>query len=210
MSYLLHHPVQVWELLLDHLQMTGLALIGALALALALTLLIRLYPWLSGPILGILSTFYTVPSLALIIFLVPFLGLNAAPVIVALVIYAQVILVRNLTVGLASIQPALLEAAQGMGMNRWQRWWWVQVPLALPIVLAGVRLAVIVEIAIATIGAKFGAGGLGVLLFEGIQTNRTDKIWAGAIAVAGLAFIVNLALLVLERCANPLRQHRSP
>jgi osmoprotectant transport system permease protein len=83
-------------------------------------------------------------------------------------------------------------------------------PLALPIVLAGIRLAVIVEVAIATIGAKFGAGGLGVLLFEGIQTNRTDKIWAGAIAVAGLALIVNLALLVLERWANPLHRHRSP
>lgn len=209
MIYLLQHPVQVGELLLAHLQMTGLALICAIALALPLTLLIRRYSWLSGLILGTLSTLYTIPSLALIIFLVPFLGLSAAPVIVALVIYAQVILVRNLTVGLASIQPAVLEAAQGMGMNCWQRWWWVQVPLALPIILAGVRLAVIVEIAIATIGAKFGAGGLGVLLFEGIQTNRTDKIWAGAIAVAGLAFIVNLGLLALERWTTLLPQRRS-
>jgi len=208
MVYLLHHPVEVWELLLAHLQMTGLALVSALALALPLTLLIRRYPWLSSPVLGILSTLYTIPSLALIIFLVPFLGLSAAPVIVALVIYAQVILVRNLTIGLASIQPALLETAQGMGMNRWQRWWWVQVPLALPIALAGVRLAVIVEIAIATIGAKFGAGGLGVLLFEGIQTNRMDKIWAGVIAVTGLAFVVSLGLLALEQRANPLPQDR--
>lgn len=210
MIYLLQNPVQVWELLLAHLQMTGLALMGAIALALPLTLLIRRYPWLSSPILGTLSTLYTIPSLALIIFLVPLLGLSAAPVIVALVIYAQVILVRNFTVGLASIQPALLEAAQAMGMNRWQRWWWVQVPLALPLALAGVRLAVIVEIAVATIGAKFGAGGLGVLLFEGIQMNRTDKIWAGAIAVAGLACLINLGLLALERWANPLGQDRSP
>ena len=83
------------------------------------------------------------PSLALIILLVPFLGLTANAVIVAMVLYAQVILVRNLTVGLQQIDPAVLEAAMGMGMNRWQRWWQVQFPLVLPMFLAGLRLAAI-------------------------------------------------------------------
>jgi len=122
------------------------------------------------------------------------------------VIYTQVILVRNLTVGLSGIDPAVLEAARGMGMSWWQRWWWVQVPLVLPVFIAGVRIAAIVAIAIATIGAKFNAGGLGKLLFDGIQTNRIDKIWAGSITVALLAFVINGSLLWIEQRSRPTAQ----
>lgn len=206
MSYIIQNPGAVWDLLLQHLQMTSLALLIAVLVALPLSLLVTRYRWLSVPVLGTLGTLYTVPSLALIILLVPLFGLNSNSVVVAIAIYAQVILVRNITVGLQAIQPAVLEAARGMGMNSWQRWWRVQVPLTMPIFLAGLRLAAIVGIAIATIGAKFGAGGLGVLLFEGIaQTGRYDKIWAGAIAVAALAFVINGALLALEWASNPAR-----
>lgn len=204
MNYIIQNPGAVWSLLVEHLQMTSLSLLIAVGIALPLALLVSRYPWLNVPVVGALSILYTIPSLALIILLVPFFGLNANSVIVAMVIYAQVILVRNLTVGLQSIEPAVLEAARGMGMNAWQRWWRVQVPLILPIFLAGLRLAAIVGIAIATIGAKFGAGGLGVLLFEGIAlAGRYDKIWAGAIAVAALALVINLVLLALERASNP-------
>lgn len=204
MSYILQNPGLVWGLLLEHLQMTVLGLLIAVDIALPVALLIHRFPWLNLPLLGALGTLYTIPSLALIILLVPLFGLNSTSVIVAMVIYAQIILVRNLIVGLQSIPAAVLEAARGMGMNAWQRWWWVQVPLVLPIFLAGLRLAAIVEIAIATIGAKFGAGGLGDLLFEGIaQAGREDKIWAGAISVAILALGTNIALLRLEDLANP-------
>jgi len=207
MSYLLKNPVQVWILLLQHVQMTGLALAVAVLVALPLALLVCRYRWLTVPVLGSLGILYTIPSLALIILLVPLFGLNARSVIVAMVIYTQVILVRNLVVGLQSIRPAVLEAARGMGMNPWQRWWRVQVPLVLPIFLAGLRLASIVAIAIATIGAKFGAGGLGTLLFDGIaQSGRYDKIWAGAIAVSLLAFAINAALLALEAAVSPTRR----
>jgi len=122
-----------------------------------------------------------------------------------MMLYSQVILVRNFSVGLQSIDPAILEAARGMGMNSWQCWWQVQVPLSLPIWLAGVRLATIVAIAIATIGAKFGAGGLGVLLFEGVAQVRNDKIVAGAIVVAIVAFVLNSILLGLEWLSRPGR-----
>lgn len=207
MSYLLKNPVQVWTLLLQHVQMTGLALVVAVLVALPLALLVSRYRWLTVPVLGSLGILYTVPSLALIILLVPLFGLNARSVIVAMVIYTQVILVRNLVVGLQAIKPAVLEAAKGMGMNPWQRWWRVQVPLVLPVFLAGLRLSAIVAIAIATIGAKFGAGGLGTLLFDGIaQAGRYDKIWAGAIAVSLLAFAINAALLVLEGAVSPTRR----
>lgn len=204
MNYIIQNPAIVWGLLVEHLQMTGLSLVIAVGIALPLALLVGRYRWLSVPVLGTLGIFYTVPSLALIILVVPFFGLNANSVVVAMVIYAQVILVRNLTVGLQAIEPAVLEVARGMGMNAWQRWWRVQVPLTLPVFLAGLRLAAIVCIAIATIGAKFGAGGLGKLLFEGIaQAGRYDKIWAGAIAVSTLALVVNLILLALEGVSNP-------
>lgn len=204
MNYIIQNPAIVWGLLEEHLQMTGLSLVIAVGIALPLALLVSRYRWLSVPVIGTLGILYTIPSLALIILLVPFFGLNANSVVVAMVIYAQVILVRNLSVGLQAIEPAVLEAARGMGMNAWQRWWRVQVPLTLPVFLAGLRLAAIVCIAIATIGAKFGAGGLGKLLFEGIaQAGRYDKIWAGAIAVSTLALVVNLVLLALEGLSTP-------
>ena len=97
-----------------------------------------------------------------------------------------------------------------MGMNSWQMWWRVQFPLALPIILAGLRIAAVVTIGIAAIGAKFGAGGLGTLLFEGIATKRNDKILAGALIVSLLAFTVNVLILLLERAFDPARRtHRN-
>lgn len=207
MGYILKNPGVVWELVLEHLSMTLLTLAIAVLIALPLALLIYRYRWLNVPVLGTLGILYTVPSLALIILLVPFFGLNERSVIAAMVIYTQVILVRNLVVGLQSIPPSVNEAARGMGMSVWQRWWQVQVPLILPIFLAGLRLSAVVAIAIATIGAKFGAGGLGTLLFDGIaQAGRYDKIWAGAIAVSVLAFALNGALLSLEWATNPTRK----
>lgn len=206
MGYLINNLGTIGKLLFQHLQMTGLTLLIAIALAVPLALLVARFRWLNVPVMGTLGILYTIPSLALIIFLVPLFGLNARSVVVAMVLYTQVILVRNLTVGLNAINPAVLEAARGMGMNAWQRWWRIQVPLVLPIFIAGVRIATIVAIAIATIGAKFNAGGLGKLLFDGIQTSRYDKIWAGSIAVALLAFTLNGVLLWLEQQSNPLRR----
>jgi osmoprotectant transport system permease protein len=210
MEYILQHPDIVGRLLLQHLTITLTALAIATGIAIPLTVLIQSVRWLSVPALGVLSMLYTIPSLALIILLVPLFGLNAQSVVVAIVVYAQVILVRNLLTGLRGLDPAVVEAARGMGMSPWQRWWQVQVPLVLPVFLSGLRLAAIVAIAIACIGAKFGAGGLGTLLFDGIaQVGRYDKIWAGAIAVSALAFGVNGVLLGLERGVTPAYKRNS-
>jgi osmoprotectant transport system permease protein len=204
MRYILANPDIMFGYVLQHLQMTSIALAIAILVAVPIAILISRIRWLVVPVMGTLGIIYTIPSLALIILLVPLLGLNAQSVIAAMVLYIQVILVRNLSVALQSIDPAILEAAKGMGMNPWRRWWWVQVPLVLPVFLAGVRLSAIVAIAIATIGAKFGAGGLGTLLFDGIaQTGRYDKIWAGAIAVSLLAFGINAVLLAIQRQFTP-------
>lgn len=204
MSYLVSHFLDIAILVAQHLQMTGIALAIAMLVAVPVAILVTQYRWLTVPVLGALGVLYTIPSLALIIFLIPLFGLSRTSVIVAMVLYTQVILVRNLSVGLANIAPAILEAAQGMGMGWWQQWWWIQVPLVMPVFIAGLRIAAVVAIAIATIGAKFNAGGLGKLLFDGIQTNRLDKIWIGAIAVGILALGINSLLLWLEhRCTHP-------
>jgi osmoprotectant transport system permease protein len=203
MGYLLNNFDLVLELTLEHLHMTLLTLVFAVLVALPLALLITRVRWLSVPVLGTLGIFYTIPSLAMIILLIPVFGLNARSVIVAMVLYTQVILVRAIAVGLQSIPSDVQEAARAMGMNAWQRWWRVQVPLMLPIFLAGLRVSAVVAIAIATIGAKFGAGGLGTLLFDGIaQTGRYDKIWLGAIAVSLLALGFNSTLRWLEWCSS--------
>jgi osmoprotectant transport system permease protein len=203
LSYVVNNPGIVANLLWEHLQMVGFSSLITVVLAVPLALLVNYYPRFSIPIMGLLGIVYTIPSLALIIFFVPILGLNSRPVILAMVLYGQVILVRNLVAGLRGISPDIYEASQGMGMNGWQRWWWVEVPLILPLFLAGLRLGAVVAIAVATIGAKFGAGGLGTLLFDGIaQTDRYDKIWAGVISVVLLALVINTGLLLLEKLAT--------
>jgi osmoprotectant transport system permease protein len=200
MSFLLDNPALVLRLAWQHAGMTGGALLVALAVALPLGALLARRPRSAALLLGAFGVVYTIPSLALIVFLVPAFGLNATSVTAALILYMQVILVRNVVVGLRSIDPAVAEAAVAMGLSPWQRWWRIDLPLALPFVAAGARVAVVAGIGIATIGAKFNAGGLGTLLFDGIaQAGRYDKIWAGAIAVGALAFAANVSLLALER-----------
>lgn len=211
MDYLFNNPATVFQLLLQHLFVVGVALAVAILISLPVSLLILRSERLTNFVIGVFSTFYTIPSIALIILLIPLTGLNEWSVILALIFYVQVILVRNNVAGLKAIDPAIIQAAHGMGMNRWEIWWRVQLPLALPVMLAGIRIAAIVAIGIATVGAKFNAGGLGRLLFDGIaQTGRYDKIWAGAIAVAALALAVNLALVALERHFSYTRKIQTP
>jgi osmoprotectant transport system permease protein len=204
MSFILANPDLLITLLAEHLRMVGMALVVATAIALPVGTWMAGQPRWSAWVMGALGIVYTVPSLALIILLVPVFGLNENAVIVALTLYAQVILVRNVVAGLQAVPPAIEEAARGLGMNAWQRWRQVRLPLALPVLLAGERIAAVTSIGIAAIGAKFSAGGLGRLLFDGIAQNRMDKIWAGALALSLLAFAISGVLWVLERTARHL------
>lgn len=200
MQYLLNNWDVVLGLALEHLSLTVSALVISLLIALPVGWLLHSRPRLAGPVMGVLGILYTIPSIALIILLLPFFGLNERSVIVALILYCQVILVRNVITGLEGIDPAVMEAARGMGMNTWQLAYRVQLPLALPVILAGLRVAAVVAVAIATIGARFGAGGLGVLLFDGIaQAGRYDKIWIGTIGVGLLALAFSRGVWLVER-----------
>ncbi|MGH2404405.1 MAG: ABC transporter permease [bacterium] len=201
MRYLLENPVVILRLLGQHLLMTFLALALAALIALPLGVIAARRPGLRGPLFTVLGLIYTIPSLALFVLLIPVMGLGLVPAITALVAYAQVILVRNVTVGLLGVDPAVLEAARGMGMTDWQRFRRVELPLALPVILAGVRVAVLAIVGIGTIAAFINAGGLGVLLFTGVAQSFPDKIIAGSIAASALALAANALLRTLEHRA---------
>ena len=210
MRFLLEYPEIFFSLAGRHLELTLLSLAAALAIALPVGWLLHRFRWLQLPVLGLFGVLYTVPSIALMIMLIPLFGLGGTTVTVALVIYNQIILVRNTLAGLESIDPAVMEAARGMGMGPGQMAFRVQLPLALPVILAGVRLAAVTTVAIATIGAKFGAGGLGTLLFDGIAQNRAEKIWLGGLSVGLLALVFNHGLQLLERRLNRHRAVERP
>ncbi|HWE60489.1 MAG TPA: ABC transporter permease, partial [Chloroflexota bacterium] len=168
MSYLLDHRDQVLTLFIQHLQLAGTALGISLLIALPLGILISRYPHLYVPVIGVLGAIYTIPSLALLALLVPFVGIGQEPAHIALVAYAQLILVRNIVTGIRGVDAAVIEAAFGMGMSPFQVLWRIELPLALPVIIAGVRIATIAIIGIGTVAAYIDAGGLGTLLFEGV------------------------------------------
>ena len=195
--------MSIVELVLQHLQMVSMALILSILVAWMIVALTIVFPLLKEAIVTLLGIIYTIPSLALMAFLLPWLGLNQNVIIVAVVLYSQSILVRNIVTALDHLDPDLREAATAMGMSRWQQWWRVEFPLIFPTFLAGVRLTTIVAIATATLGAKVNAGGLGKLLFEGIQTNRYDKIVMGSILLAALAIGFNVLFSRIQKSFFP-------
>lgn len=202
MGYLITNWAYVGTLLLQHLWLTGSALAIAVVIALPVGVLLARVAWLRGPVLGVLGVLYTIPSLSLLVLLIPVLHLGYWPAVVTLVIYAQLILVRNVVVGLVGVDPAVIEAARGMGMSGWQRLVQVELPLALPLLLAGLRIATLSTIAIATVAAFVNAGGLGMLLFDGVRTSNHEKIVVGAIAVSLLAIGANVLLRRAELWAQ--------
>ncbi|MFT4039332.1 MAG: ABC transporter permease, partial [Thermomicrobiales bacterium] len=138
------------------------------------------------------------PSLAFLALLIPSLGIGRMPAVIVLAAYAQIFLVRNIVAGLRGVDAATLEAARGLGMTRWQEFWRVRWPLALPVMIAGLRTASVTTISLATIAAWIGAGGLGVLLFEGIGRDDPNRILAGAIAITALAILTDAILRFVE------------
>ena len=202
MNYLVNNLGYILQLTGQHLGLVLAVLFFALLLALPLGVLIVRIPWLQGPVLGILGVIYTIPSLSLFVLLIPLLGLGTLPAVVALVAYAQLLLVRNWVVGLSGLDASVLEAARGMGMSPWQRFIQVEFPLALPMLLAGIRLAALSSIGIGTIAAFINAGGLGVLLFQGVITANYPKIFAGSLAVSLLAVGANYLLRWMEARAE--------
>jgi osmoprotectant transport system permease protein len=198
MMYLIRHADLVLRLGLQHIALVGTALAIALCVALPAGILAARNPRLATPLLGLFGIVYTIPSLALFALLIPLLGLGFWTAVVALAAYAQMILVRNTAAALAGVDGATIEAAYGMGMSRAQTLWRVERPLAMPVFVAGVRLATVSLIGMATVAAWINAGGLGTLVLDGIEHDYPDKAVAGAIAAIVLAFAADVALRRLE------------
>jgi len=202
-DYLQSHQDDVWHLFVQHVQLCGLALGLALLIALPLGILVARYTALYTLVMGLLGALYTIPSLALFALLVPLTHIGTVPALIALVIYAQFILVRNIVAGLRGVEPATVEAARGMGMSSWQMLWRVEMPLALPVAVAGLRIATVTVIAVATVATYVAAGGLGDLLSEGVNKGPVGvgEIEAGALAIGLLAVMADLILRILEALA---------
>ena len=199
MDYLLQHPATVAWRLLQHLELVAGALAIACAIALPLGVLVARKRRLGGAILTGLNVLYTIPSLALFALLIPLLGIGTKTALVALVLYAQMVLVRNVAVGLRGVSPALVDAARGLGMSPTQTFWRVEVPQALPVIIGGVRLASIALISLATLASWIDAGGLGALVLYGLQHDDPSRAVAGALAAALLAITADIALRRLQQ-----------
>jgi osmoprotectant transport system permease protein len=201
-TFFSNHRSEILSATLEHLTLVLIAMTIAIAISLPLGMFIVQRPKLRAFALAVASIFQTIPSLALFGFLIPipFIGgIGRRTAIVALVLYAILPILRNTTVGLAGIDPAVLEAAEAMGMTSSQILWRVRLPLALAIILAGIRTATVITIGVATIAAAIGAGGLGTFIFRGVAMVSDSVILAGAIPAALLAIAADSLLGLLER-----------
>ncbi len=201
-SFFLEHHAEIFDTTLEHLTLVVIAMVFAILIGVPLGMFVVQRPVLRTLALGIASILQTVPSLALFGFLIPipFIGgIGRRTAIVALVLYAILPILRNTYVGLTGIDPAVLEAAEAMGMTNTQILWRVRLPLALAFILAGIRTATVITIGVATIAAVIGAGGLGTFIFRGVAMVSDAVILAGAIPAALLAILADLLLGLLER-----------
>jgi ABC-type proline/glycine betaine transport system permease subunit len=201
-QFFIEHRAEILEATASHMTLVVIAMVIAIAIALPLGMFIVKRPALRNIALGVASVFQTIPSLALFGFLIPipFIGgIGRRTAIVALVLYALLPILRNTYVGLTGIDPAVLQAAEAMGMTESQILWRVRLPLALPVILAGIRTATVITIGIATIAAAIGAGGLGTFIFRGVAMVSDAVILAGAIPAAVLAILADILLAALER-----------
>lgn len=184
---------------LDHAILVGAATLLALLLAVPIGLLVARRARLRTAVLGTASVLYSIPTLALFALLVPLLGLGFGPALVALAGYALPILLRALVAGLAGVPAAARDAADGMGLSAWQRLRQVELPLALPAMLGGLRIATVTLVSAATVAAYINAGGLGTLILAGLDQGHTEKILVGAGAVALLALLLDAGLAAVQR-----------
>jgi osmoprotectant transport system permease protein len=206
LQFILQNHIEVLDLTTEHLWLVGASITLAVLIGIPLGILITRWPVLSKPVLGGANIIHTVPSLALFGFLLPapWIGARADRIaILALMLYALLPLIRNTYTGIRGVDPAVVEAGRGMGMTDSQLLWQVELPLALSVIIAGVRVATVLSIGLATIAAAIGAGGLGEFIFRGLAMVNNQVILAGAIPAATLAILADTSLGWLEGRLSP-------
>lgn len=193
-----------------HLILTAETMVIATLIALPLAILGYWIRPLASPILGVSAVLYTIPSLALFAFLAPFTGVTATTVLIGLVLYAELLIVRNTLVGLQQVPNEVLESADGMGYGRFGRLWHVELPLALPGILTGVRLATVSTVALVTVGVVVGQGGLGELIYAGLNNNYyRAEVTTGLVLCVALGLAFDLLLALTGRILTPWSRRRS-
>jgi osmoprotectant transport system permease protein len=207
-NFLTENKLEVASLALEHLWMVGLSTLFAVAIGIPLGILITRKPRFQKPVIASANIIQTIPSLALFGFLLPapWIGDRAGRLaILALTLYALLPLIRNTYTGIKGIDPAIVQAARGMGLTDRQLLFKVELPLAASVILAGIRIAVVISVGLATIAAAIGAGGLGELIFRGLAMVNNSVILAGAVPAAIIALIADGVLGYLERRLSPPR-----
>lgn len=191
-----------WELLqtlFEHIQLSFIALLIATLIAIPIGIWLTRHTKIAEPIINIAAIMQTIPSLALLGLMIPFFGIGRVPAIIALVIYALLPILRNTYTGIKEVDPSLKEAAQGIGMNTYRQLKNVEIPIAMPVIMAGIRTAMVLIIGTATLAAFIGAGGLGDLILLGIDRNNMNILLLGAIPAALLALLFDFVLKRMEK-----------
>lgn len=208
-EFIVRYRGEIIQLTVEHLFLVGISTGIAILAGIPLGILITRKPGLSKPVLGFANVMQTVPSLALFGFLIPVPllgGIGARTAIVALILYALLPIIRNTYTGIVGVDPAIHEAGRGMGMTDRQLLFQVEIPLALGVILAGVRVATVISVGVATIAAAIGAGGLGVFIFRGVAMVDNQLILAGAVPAALLALLADFTLGWIEHHLTPGRR----
>jgi osmoprotectant transport system permease protein len=202
-DWVLDHLDDIWAATGEHLVLTGIALGVGLVISIGLSLLAIRYRKTYSPITWVTGILYTIPSLALFSILVPVTGLSILTAEIGLVSYTLLILIRNIVAGIDAVDPAIKEAALGMGYTRRRVLWHVEVPLALPVIIAGIRIASVTTIGLVTVTALIGQGGLGFFILQGLRRFFTTEIMVGAVMSVVLAVVIDLLLVLLQRLLTP-------
>lgn len=209
-QYVHDYSSDIQHAIIQHVGLSALILAIAIVLSFPLALLALRTRWLRSSILSVLGVIYTVPSLALFVLLQPVFGVtHATPVVVALVAYAQLLLVRNVLVGLEEVPEDVLEAARGTGYGPARLLLGVRIPLALPAILAGIRLTTVSTISLLSVGGLIQQGGLGQLILDGQQRDIRAQVVTGVVAIVLLALVADLVLLLFQRLATPWSRART-
>ena len=208
-QYVQDNSADLQHYLQQHLIMTVESVAIAMVLAFPLALLAFRFRWLATPLLGITGILYTIPSLALFAFIYPFTGLTQKTVVVGLVMYALLVLVRNTLAGLDGVPADVRESARGMGYGRGRMLWKVELPVALPTIMAGVRVATVSTVALATVGVIVGNGGLGQLIFQGFNSDYHAEILTASLLTVALGLGLDLLLALTTRALMPWSRSRS-
>ena len=198
-TWIFDHRAKIWSRFLEHVELTFIAVGIGVAISLPLAILAHRRRGFYGPLTWITGLLYTIPSLALFALLVGPLGLGTAPAVAALALYSVLPVLRNTVVGLQEVPADAVEAARGMGMTEAQALWRVRLPLALPVVVGGVRVAAVTAVGVATVAALIAAGGLGDSVFAGLRADDSTEVLAATALIAALALTVDGTLALVER-----------